>query len=67
VQEIHAYRQAHGIRDPERALGARPSDGLERAQWLAARRRLRERQLELGLERALERRLGRELGLSLEL
>jgi AAA domain len=67
VQEIHAYRQAHAVRDPERALGAKPTDGAARAEWRAAQQRLRQRQLELGLERALERRLGRELGLSLEL
>ena len=47
---IEGYRQERGITDPDRALGAEPQSGFERAR--------RERQLR-GL-RAIRRELGRE-------
>ncbi len=65
AQEIHAYRQAHGIRDTRRALGKEPEAGFEAAAWERSASRLEELQRQLGLSRELERSL--ERGIELEL
>jgi conjugative relaxase-like TrwC/TraI family protein len=62
VQEIHRYRQEHGITDPRRPFGVEPRDPSRRHQWELAHERLEQRQRELGRdrertsERSLERR-----------
>ena len=65
VAEIHSYRQAHGVSDRERALGAEPRAGFEHVAWERAAERLEERQHELGISH--ERTLVREIGFGLEL
>ncbi len=71
VQEIHAYRQAHGVTDPQRALGAKPREGSERLEWDRAQERLEERRRELervrGIQPEHERRRERVREPSLEL
>ena len=64
VSEIEGYRQEHGVKDPEHALGR------ERGQehdWSReqARQRLQQRQVEL--QRTQEKSIGREAGHSLEI
>jgi len=64
VSEIERYRQDHGIKDPEHALGR------ERGQehdWSReqARQRLQQRQVEL--QRMQARNIGREAGHSMEI
>ncbi len=66
VEAIERYRQEHGIGDSERAFGAEPKDGRERATWNAQRRRLAERQRQLGLGHGIESRSrsrGLEIGI----
>ena len=62
LEEIERYRQAHGIADSRRALGAKPRSGLERAAHERARTRLAAVQRELGRSE-----LGRDLSHSIEL
>jgi conjugative relaxase-like TrwC/TraI family protein len=59
VKTIEGYRQEHGIADPTRALGSRPSLGLERSSHDDALRRLREAQQRLQLTRQLQQTLER--------
>jgi conjugative relaxase-like TrwC/TraI family protein len=48
LSAIERYRQAHGITDSQRALGAEPGSGFEQAAYERARNRLAEVQRELG-------------------
>lgn len=68
VHEIHAYRQRHGVRDPQRVLGAQPKDPVARADYAGAQQAIRgvQRRLELGHELGMERGLGIERGISIE-
>ena len=68
VHEIYSYRQLHGVSDPERPLGAKPSDPRERAEFARAELAIRhaQRQLQLGRELGMERSLGLERGISIE-
>ncbi len=67
VDLIERHRQAHGITDRERALGAEPRSGFERAAWEHTANQLAslQRQLQISHERGLSRDLGigRELGI----
>ncbi|MFN8160584.1 MAG: hypothetical protein U0R52_06000 [Solirubrobacterales bacterium] len=65
AQEIHSYRQAHGVGDPRRALGREPESGFEAAAWQKSAERLGELQRRLGVSRELERSLERGIGLEL--
>ncbi|MEK6252326.1 MAG: MobF family relaxase [Actinomycetota bacterium] len=69
VHEIYSYRQRHGVSDPERPLGAKPSDPRERAHFARAELAIRhvQRQLQLGRELGMERSLGLERGISIGL
>ena len=64
VSEIERYRQEHGVKDPNRALGR--ERGKEH-DWSRqqARRLLQQRQVEL--QRTQERDIGREAGHSMEI
>ena len=61
VEEIETYRQRHGVKDPNRALGRE----RDRERQREALRRIREAQRTLGLgpHAARERGLGRSLGI----
>jgi conjugative relaxase-like TrwC/TraI family protein len=65
VSQIERYRQEHGIKDPNRALGREAKRGAERARQQATRRRLQEAQRALGLGQhaARARQLGRGLSI----
>jgi conjugative relaxase-like TrwC/TraI family protein len=65
VYEIERYRQEHGIRDPERALGREPGRGLERADHERMQNRLDELRRRLGLDRSLDRGLERSMELEI--
>ena len=65
VEVIERHRQSQGITDRERALGAEPSSGFERAAWEHSANRLASHQRALG--RSHERALSRELGIGREL
>ena len=65
AQEIHAYRQEHGIRDMLRALGREPDAGFEAAAWQRSAERLAELQRQLGVSRELGRTLERGIGIEL--
>lgn len=60
VAQIERYRQEHGIKDPNKALGREAKRGAERARQEATWRRIREAQRALGLGQhsARARRLG---------
>lgn len=64
VPEIERYRQEHGIKDPEHALGREHGTAHD---WSRdqPRQRLQQRQMEL--QRAPARNMGREAGHSLEI
>lgn len=49
VAQIEGYRQQHGVRDPNRALGQEASRAAERARQREVQRRLLEAQRVLGL------------------
>jgi hypothetical protein len=57
VELIEGYRQERGISDRERALGAEPQDGFERAARERRENRLRQIRLQLGRERVHEHTL----------
>jgi conjugative relaxase-like TrwC/TraI family protein len=63
VTEIEGYRQLHGVRDLERALGREPA-GIERSSWQRQRRRLaaEQRNLQIDQGHVAKRRLSRGLG-----
>jgi conjugative relaxase-like TrwC/TraI family protein len=65
VAQIERYRQEHGIKDPNRALGRKAKRGAERARQEAAQWRIREAQRALGLGQhaARARQLGRGLSI----
>jgi hypothetical protein len=65
VSQIERYRQEHGIKDPNKALGQEAKRGAERAGQQAATRRLQEiqRVLGLGQHAARARQLGRGLSI----
>ncbi len=67
VRRIERYRERHGVRDQEHALGREPEDRSGRAVREAEQRRLREsqRRLELVHERSLSRE--RSIGMGIEL
>jgi hypothetical protein len=65
VYEIERYRQEHGVRDPERALGREPGRGLERADHERMQNRLDELRRRLGLDRSLDRGLERSMELEI--
>ena len=60
VSEIEGYRQSHGVKDPEHALGHEHDASRE-----LARQRLQQRQMEL--QRVQARDTGREAGHSMEI
>jgi len=60
VAAIEGYRQEHGIKDRDNALGKEPVDGFERADWTAQRSRLAEQQ------RTLQLQQGRSASLELD-
>ena len=60
VAGIEGYRQEHGIKDRENALGKEPTDGFERASWTEQRSRLAEQQ------RTLQLQQGRSASLELD-
>jgi conjugative relaxase-like TrwC/TraI family protein len=65
VSQIERYRQEHGVKDPNRALGREAKRGAERARQEATWRRIREAQRALGLGQhaARARQLGRGLSI----
>ncbi len=65
VAQIERYRQEHGIKDPNKALGREAKRGVERARQQAMWRRIREAQRALGLGQhaARARQLGRGLSI----
>jgi hypothetical protein len=65
VRGIEGYRQQHGIRDRDNALGAEPESRTGRAAREAQERRLRESQRELGREVTATRAqsLGKGMGI----
>ncbi len=65
VSQIERYRQEHGIKDPNRALGQEAKRRTERARQEATWRRIREAQRALGLGQhaARARQLGRGLSI----
>jgi hypothetical protein len=65
VSQIERYRQEHGIKDPNRALGQEAKRRVERARQEATWRRIREAQRALGLGQhaARARQLGRGLSI----
>jgi conjugative relaxase-like TrwC/TraI family protein len=65
VTQIERYRQAHGIKDKQRALGPEPKRGAERARREQALRRLRRAQRSLGRDKQAARtqHVGRSLGI----
>jgi conjugative relaxase-like TrwC/TraI family protein len=65
VSQIERYRQEHGIKDPNKALGREAKRGAERARQEATWRRIREAQRALGLGQhaARARQLGRGLSI----
>ncbi|HKI86367.1 MAG TPA: hypothetical protein VKA53_06455, partial [Thermoanaerobaculia bacterium] len=52
VAGIEGYRQEHGIKDRDTALGKEPTDSFERASWTAQRSRLAEQQRTLQLQQS---------------
>jgi hypothetical protein len=64
VEGIETYRQRHGIKDPNRALGRERNRTRERDRQRETLRRIQEMQRVLGLGRfrSRERELGRSLG-----
>ncbi len=64
VSEIERYRQDHGIKDPEHALGREGGHGYDGSRD-QARQRLQQRQMEL--QRMQSRSTGREAGHSMEI
>jgi len=60
VREIETYRQQHGIKDPERALGREHEREIEQRETL---RRIHESQRDLGMGRHASH--ARDLGLGL--
>lgn len=67
VELIEGYRQEHGISDKDRALGAEPRDGFERAGHERQQNRLRETRRELGHEHVHDHaiELGHSLGIGM--
>ena len=65
MRGIEGYRERHGIRDRDNALGREPESGAERSAWGSEQRRLRESRRSLGLEQAQERTFDHDLGLDL--
>jgi conjugative relaxase-like TrwC/TraI family protein len=65
VEGIETYRQRHGVKDPNRALGREQKRTRERELQRETLRRVQEMQRVLGLGRfrSRERELGRSLGL----
>ena len=65
VSQIERYRQEHGIKDPNKALGREAKRGAERALQEATWRRIREAQRALGLGQHAARahQLGRGLSI----
>jgi hypothetical protein len=65
VSQIEHYRQEHGIKDPNKALGREAKRGAERARQEAMWRRIREAQQALGLGQhtARARQLGRGMSI----
>jgi conjugative relaxase-like TrwC/TraI family protein len=65
VSQIERYRQEHGVKDPDRALGREAKRRAERARQEATWRRIREAQRALGLGQhaARARQLGRGLSI----
>jgi hypothetical protein len=65
VSQIERYRQEHGTKDPNKALGREAKRGAERARQEATWRRIREAQRALGLGQhaARARQLGRGLSI----
>jgi conjugative relaxase-like TrwC/TraI family protein len=65
VSQIERYRQEHGVKDPNRALGREAKRRAERARQEATWRRIREAQRALGLGQhaARARQLGRGLSI----
>ncbi|MGC1853690.1 MAG: MobF family relaxase [Solirubrobacterales bacterium] len=65
VAQIEHYRQKHGIKDPNKALGREAKQGAERARQQATWRRIHEAQRALGLGQhaARARSLGRGLSI----
>jgi hypothetical protein len=65
VSQIECYRQEHGVKDPNRALGQEAKRAAERARQRAMWRRIRETQRDLGLGQhaARARQLGKGLSI----
>jgi hypothetical protein len=65
VSQIERYRQEHGVKDPNKALGREAKRRAERARQEATWRRIREAQRALGLGQhaARARQLGRGLSI----
>jgi conjugative relaxase-like TrwC/TraI family protein len=65
VSQIEHYRQHHGIKDSNKALGREAKRGAERARQEATRRRIRDAQRALGLGQhaARARKLGKGLSI----
>ncbi|MEK6250486.1 MAG: MobF family relaxase [Actinomycetota bacterium] len=67
VEVVERYRQANGITDSQRALGAEPSSGFDRAAWERSANQLadHQRQLQRGFERELSQELGNGRGIEI--
>lgn len=63
MRGIEGYRQRHGIGDRDNALGARPEERAQRAQWESQQRQLRQSQQALEQVRVRERTV--EMGIEL--
>ena len=65
VRQIEGYRQEHGVKDRDRAFGAKPREPAERAARDRAQRQLQRLQRDLGGEKQVgrSRDSGRSLGM----
>ncbi len=65
VREIEGFRQAHGIRDRDDALGVEPTDPTARVERMRAQESIRRAQRQLGIERS--QGIQRERAMEIEL
>jgi hypothetical protein len=65
VRDIEGFRQKHGLRDRDTALGAEPTDPVARGEHRRAQDSVRRAQRQLGME--LAQRIQRERAMEIEL
>jgi len=62
VRRVAAYRAEHGITDPNAAIGPRPGNGRQQADWERVQREIERTERRLGRSVGVERDGGIDIG-----